>query len=961
MEKFSKNERLTSAKMNRLVDEVNANTKNTENLNKTLYDEEVGDILVLEKKLKQTQETVDEMRLFKFPNATIMGDLNINHGQISGFGTENYLILPFAFNVAGKAFELNIAFTTGSDVTLPQNVIGSKFCLAAYIQNGKLTTRISTSGTTWEISKESSFAVESNKTYHIKLSYDRLQYKLQYSTDGNSYTQDWVDVNPNTPAEGLVYIGVGNNFNNPFKGIINLNKCGLFINNQHYWEGMDDAGLSTRLATDMSNIDDEGRNVINGIVNEGTTGQAIVGINRDFGRYVQRPDVTLTPVFTGKRFNSEGELVTDSNWNVGRFGAVERGLLYELYMGSEDKMVLGTALFVSHTVERVGSRDKDVYTPVFSAAGVSLPVSSYTVLWASEDYEDLLVSYRNDVDGASVMKVAEWGIFKSVATQFANLNARVDLKSFADGYYQGMRVGIADALANITGATIDYDERLTAGRMINNAPDLMTSNREPDATNGVSSITIKDVRGDVLGENNLAKTLNEAQWGITLVYDNNKHLYVLNGTSNTHWVSQLIWIDYKDKSHKHIAIARKVSGTCSNEAQNINTGYVSICTFNNTKLVGAAIFQRSDNTNYVGVIGASGMKFTNYELQIALLDLTTFFPTDQTFVNNLGQNDAIKVMHRLSFFNYEAPISNPTAIVQLEDETLAKGAEIIAKLGYQEPRLTFGSWGVINLLDGATGLVKQRVDMREQKKKAWKGVLAALEEQGCDVSLSFMQKPFECSYNDNVGIKWDKKGVTVSAWVVDLGENIKTSWNPNSFLLVGIVNIKSNANRDIKPNIICSAVDTDLWGRVDNPQENEVFITQLNKNVAIRDTSCASMDDYRVKYKGTLLLYELAEPIRIDFDDVQHIDLVNAQPDDLICLEDIDGEEMYKVDIENYVKEDGTNYRKTAIYPNPEWVEEHQQLPVSLNATLQNIGTSFNSAFLVNLANRVTELEHRNN
>lgn len=273
MERFSPKEILKAAKLNKLVDELNLDTEgvqhlneNLEALNKTLFDEEVGALPTLDKRIEHAEEQIDEMVLFKYPNATIKGDLNINHGQVSGFGNANYLVLPFAFDMAGKAFELNLAFTTGSDVTAPQNIIGSKFCIAAYIQNGNLTTRISTSGTNWEISKESSFAITPNNTYYVKLSYDRLQYKLQYSADGKTYSQDWVDVNPNAPKEGLVYIGVGNNFNNPFGGIVNLNKCELLVNNQHYWEGMDDAGLATRLATDMNNIDPEGEQRVRDIV-----------------------------------------------------------------------------------------------------------------------------------------------------------------------------------------------------------------------------------------------------------------------------------------------------------------------------------------------------------------------------------------------------------------------------------------------------------------------------------------------------------------------------------------------------------------------------------------------------------------------------------------------------------------------------------------------------------------------
>lgn len=176
-------------------------------------------------------------------------------------------------------------------------------------------------------------------------------------------------------------------------------------------------------------------------------------LNRDFGHYVQRPDVTLEVVYSGKRFNNKGELIADAQWNVGRLGAVERGLLYELLMGSEDNMVLGTALFVSHTVETYQSSSRDVYTPVYSALGTKLPISTYAVLWAGENYTDLLVSFRNDVEGANVMKVAEWGIFKSIATQYSNMQAKLDLKSFADGYYSGMRVGTADNLASRGEAT----------------------------------------------------------------------------------------------------------------------------------------------------------------------------------------------------------------------------------------------------------------------------------------------------------------------------------------------------------------------------------------------------------------------------------------------------------------------------------------------------------------------------
>lgn len=187
-------------------------------------------------------------------------------------------------------------------------------------------------------------------------------------------------------------------------------------------------------------------------------------VNRDMGKYQQLPDVTLTLVESGKRIDKDGKFVADAAWNVGRLGAVNKGNIYEMLMGGSDKMVLGTALFVSHTIERIGGQDKDVYKPIFSAVNVDLPISTYAVLLAGEDYSDVLVSYRTDVAGANVLKVARWGIFASIATQLYNLRGDVDLKSFSDGYYDNMGVGFAKNLIGDGEAnTEQFTERVAGG------------------------------------------------------------------------------------------------------------------------------------------------------------------------------------------------------------------------------------------------------------------------------------------------------------------------------------------------------------------------------------------------------------------------------------------------------------------------------------------------------------------
>lgn len=208
---------------------------------------------------QKVQDELSEIKLYKTPNAIIYGEPNINNGQISGFSSANYLSLPFALEFTGKTFELTMAFTTGNDVTTAQNIFGSAYSMAAFIQNGKLTIRISSNGTSWNIlDYQCSFDILANRTYYIKIAFSGINYKISYSTDGKNYNLDKSQGTNQYPFNGIIHIGIGNNNNNPFLGIIDFNKCEIKVSGMIFWEGMDDAGLATRLATDLENIDQEG-------------------------------------------------------------------------------------------------------------------------------------------------------------------------------------------------------------------------------------------------------------------------------------------------------------------------------------------------------------------------------------------------------------------------------------------------------------------------------------------------------------------------------------------------------------------------------------------------------------------------------------------------------------------------------------------------------------------------------
>lgn len=208
--------------------------------------------------------------MFKFPNAIIHGEPTINNGQVNGFSQSNYLVLPFALEFTGRAFEMTMAFTTSSDVTSAQNIFGGPYCLASYIQNEKLYFNVSSNGISWDlINYVSNFNIEANKTYYVKFAFTGIDYKVSYSLNGIDYIEDDSIGRTQWPHNGTVYIGVGNNFNNPFKGIINFNKCEIKVGGIIFWEGMDDVGLATRLATDLDNIDEEGIERIKEIARDG--------------------------------------------------------------------------------------------------------------------------------------------------------------------------------------------------------------------------------------------------------------------------------------------------------------------------------------------------------------------------------------------------------------------------------------------------------------------------------------------------------------------------------------------------------------------------------------------------------------------------------------------------------------------------------------------------------------------
>ena len=188
----------------------------------------------------------------------------------------------------------------------------------------------------------------------------------------------------------------------------------------------------------------------------------VAALERDLGQYAELPSVAMTAETAGKYINADGEFVDDADFNIAAIGAVVVGNTYELYMGSAAKMKLGVALFVARIKTTTTSGIERIeYVPLFSAMSTDIPTSGYVCFEAMEAYSDVLVCYRADVPEAATLLVRRYGTKASIATQINNLRKKVDLKSFADGYYESMRVGTADNLTSKGDAT---EEVITSRR-----------------------------------------------------------------------------------------------------------------------------------------------------------------------------------------------------------------------------------------------------------------------------------------------------------------------------------------------------------------------------------------------------------------------------------------------------------------------------------------------------------------
>lgn len=252
------------------------------------------------------REQIESLELYKTPNAVIKGNPTINNGQVSDFSEEDYLMFPFVVDLSNKAFEIYFSFTP-DQIAGQYNIIDSNFGIAIAIVNANMVLAMSSDGETWDICNNTgSYIINNGTTYYGKLTGDGYgNYEFLINTAPERYTSDISVSSDKFPHPTTIFIGGGTtaalgHSSSPFSGIIDLNKAKLVVNDNETWKGMDDVGIATRMATNMANIDSEGIEFIQDLIDASTPTATTSHIG------LVKPDGTSITIDTDGTIHSSG-------------------------------------------------------------------------------------------------------------------------------------------------------------------------------------------------------------------------------------------------------------------------------------------------------------------------------------------------------------------------------------------------------------------------------------------------------------------------------------------------------------------------------------------------------------------------------------------------------------------------------------------------------------------------------
>lgn len=592
----------------------------------------------------------------------------------------------------------------------------------------------------------------------------------------------------------------------------------------------------------------------------------VAALERDLGQYAELPSVAMTAETTGKYINADGEFVDDADFNIAAIGAVVVGNTYELYMGSADKMKLGVALFVARIKTTTTSGNERIeYVPLFSAMSTDIPTSGYVCFEAMEAYSDVLVCYRADVPEAATLLVRRYGTKASIATQINNLRKQVDLKSFADGYYESMRVGTADNLTSKGDATEEVIMSRKAGG----------DNQIEDGSAGIKSIKgYSVVMNQLFDKNNPFESTH-------IRYEKNGDIIKYYPIGESDSPGSIGW------SSGWAILADKV------------------------RVAGHKIYVQASYTRI-----AKRTDIGEFEPTDPILS-----PQNITFKAELGIPTVIKaVMTVTSGQNIYFSIND--CIVSVEDvqtidltQMFGSGNEpttpddFAKRLGYSSiddvPYIPYNEGEIVSSF--AEGIKTTDTEGKVSERK-WSETLKKYFPDGL--------KSVGAAYDEITPTKAVKR-----VWMLNLGEidwelaglNKKTSWAPQNFNLKGTAVLP--INRYVLPNIECAKYFKDTAPLVENLANDKTITINTEGWIYIYDSAyeTATPEQFKQSLQGVMLYYEMATPEETTYDELNLTEQVaEGGTEEAIITEGktstpLRADIVYPIDAYNTIKANKTN------------------------------------------------------
>ena len=594
----------------------------------------------------------------------------------------------------------------------------------------------------------------------------------------------------------------------------------------------------------------------------------VAALERDLGQYAELPSVAMTAETTGKYINAEGEFVDDADFNIAAIGAVVVGNTYELYMGSADKMKLGVALLVARIKTTTTSGTERIeYVPLFSAMSTDIPTSGYVCFEAMEAYSDVLVCYRADVPEAATLLVRRYGTKASIATQINNLRNKVDLKSFADGYYESMRVGSADNLTSKGDAT-----------------ETVIMSRRAGGDNQIEdgSASIKRIKGYSVVKNQLYNDSKPPYSGSARIENVGTHKYKCtpkiepNNAGSAQWASGWVMI-----------------------SETLPIGHIFYYRMLYTRLS-----KRED----VGEFEPSR--------SAVILDEYTY----NYFSPELGKETIVCNVVKGTFGKCAVSLNDCVVTIeniQLIDLTQMFGSgnepstpdDFAKRLGYSSindvPYIPYNEGEIVSSF--AEGIKTTDTEGKVSERK-WSETLKKYFPDGLKSAGS--------AYDEITPTKAVKRIGAVNlgdlAWVQG-GENNRTSWVPDSLNLKGTAVLPTTIYE--VSNIKSNKYITNNSHIVENQLQDKEICLNRNGWIYIYDSAyeTATPEQFKQSLQGVMLYYEMATPEETAYDELNLTEQVSAGGTEEAIITDgktstpLRADIVYPIDAYNTIKANKTN------------------------------------------------------